>query len=75
MKETYQPPAIIRSDALEGEGIVPLVVAGVTVKAAAALLAGYVAGRAVAKVMDVRPSFKMPSLIKSRSDEHDLCMD
>lgn len=62
MKEKYLRPTVINAGNLENEGLVPIVVAGVTAKAAAALLAGYVAGRAVSKVMKANPSIKMPSL-------------
>ena len=74
MKEKYTSPSVVSADSLSGEGLVPIAVAGVTVKAAAALLAGYAAGRAVTKAVGARPYFKMPSLKILRSDNNGICM-
>lgn len=72
MKEKYLRPAVISAGTLEN-GIIPIAaVAGVTVKGALALLAGYMAGRAATKVMEARPHFKLPSL--QRSVEDDICL-
>ncbi|MBR0289779.1 MAG: hypothetical protein IJQ82_12450 [Selenomonadaceae bacterium] len=61
MKEKYLRPAVISAKDFEGEGIIPAALAP-----AAALLGGYVVGRAVAKVLDARPNFKLPSLTEGR---------
>ena len=60
MKEAYCSPTIVSARAGEGEGLIPL--AAVTITGASALLAGYAAGRAVAKVMEARPSLRLPTL-------------
>lgn len=73
MKEKYLRPAIINSGTLEGNGIAPLAVAGVTIKGIAALLGGFLLGKAAAKAM-ARPTFKLPSLTKGRDSEDDFCM-
>lgn len=62
MKEKYLRPAVINADTLEGMGIVPLVIAGVTIKGAAALLGGFLAARAATKAISARPVFKLPTL-------------
>lgn len=62
MKEKYLRPVVINADTLEGIGIVPLVVAGVTIKGAAALLGGFLAARAATKAISARPVFKLPTL-------------
>lgn len=74
MKEKYLRPAVVNAGTLEGAGITPLVVAGVTIKAAAALLAGFMAGKAATKVMDARPAFKLPSLTKFKENDNDFCL-
>ncbi len=74
MKDKYSRPVIVSSEAIEGDGITPLVVAGVTIKAAAALLGGFMAGRAATKIMKASPAFKMPGLKILGSDENDFCM-
>ena len=72
MKEKYLRPAVVSAGNLE-IGIIPFAataaVAGVTVKGALALLAGYMAGRAATKVMEARPHFKLPSLTEGRRIE------
>lgn len=72
MKEKYKRPAVINADTLEGNGLAPLAVAGITIKGALALLGGFMAGRAATKIMEARPAFKLPSL--QRSVDNDLCM-
>lgn len=72
MKEKYLRPALVNAGTLEGEGIFPL--AAVTATKAAAILAGYAAGRVVKKVMDARPAFKLPSLTKPKEIDNDFCM-
>lgn len=75
MKEKYSSPMIVNAEIAEGkEGAFPFVVAGVTAKAAMALLAGYAAGRAVSKAVKASPNFKLPSLKMFRGDENDFCM-
>ena len=74
MKEKYLRPSIVHSDAAEGQGAFPFVIAGVTIKAAAALLGGYAAGRAVAKAVEARPSFKLPSLVNSEDLNYDISL-
>ena len=69
MKQKYFPPTILNSDTLEGTGVVPLVIAGVTVKGAAMLLGGFLAGRAATKAMSARPALKLPSLTEGRRVE------
>ena len=61
MKEKYLRPAVVNSGIIEREGIIPAALAP-----AAAPLGGYVVGRAVAKVLDARPNFKLPSLTEGR---------
>lgn len=73
MKEKYLRPAVINADTLEGNGIAPLAIAGVTIKGIAFLLGGFLAGKAVAKAM-ARPAFKLPSLTNDRSYNNDFCM-
>ncbi len=68
MKEKYLRPALVNAGTLEGNGITPIAVAGITLKAAAALLGGYMASRAATKVMDARPAFKMDGLPKFVGD-------
>ncbi|MBR0261735.1 MAG: hypothetical protein IJQ85_08085 [Selenomonadaceae bacterium] len=70
MKEKYLRPAIINSGTLEGNGIVPFALAA---KGVAALLGGFVLGKAAAKAM-ARPTFKLPSLTKGRNSEDDFCL-
>ena len=73
MKEKYLRPAVVSAETLEGNGITPLVVAGVTIKGIAALLGGFLLGKAAAKAM-ARPAFKLPSLTKGRESDDDFCM-
>lgn len=73
MKEKYLRPAVVNADTLEGNGVAPLALAGVTIKGVAFLLGGFLAGKAVAKAM-ARPAFKLPSLTKGRSYDDDFCM-
>ena len=70
MKEMYLRPAVVSADNLEGREIMPL--AAVTSVKALALLAGYAAGRVVTKVVEARPSFKLPSLTEIRGDRDDI---
>ena len=72
MKEKYLRPAVVNAGTLKAEGLIPL--AGVTIVKAAALLAGYMAGRAATKVMEARPAFKLASLTKGRTFNDDVCM-
>lgn len=72
MKEKYLKPALVNAGTLEGEGLIPL--AAVTSVKAVALLAGFAAGRAVTKVMDARPAFKLPSLTKFEGNADDFSM-
>ena len=72
MKEKYLRPVVVNADNLEGAGIVPFVIAGVTIKGAAALLGGFLAARVATKAIQARPVFKLPSLTRSVDD--DLCM-
>ena len=72
MKEQYSSPTIVGSNATEGDGLIPL--AAVTITGAAALLAGYAAGRAVTKVMEARPSIRLPYINTDRRDDNDLCL-
>lgn len=58
MKEKYIRPTVVSNQVLEGEGVVPLAAFG----GAAALLAGYAAGRAVTSAMNVNPVSKIPSI-------------
>lgn len=67
MKEKYLRPAIVNSGTLEG--IVPL---GMFPAAAVALVGGYAAGRVVKKLLDARPSIKLPSLKSFRSNKDDI---
>ena len=69
MKEKYLSPAVINADTLEGNGITPLVIAGVTIKGAAALLGGFLAARAATKAISARPVFKLPNLTEGRRVE------
>lgn len=69
MKEKYLRPAVINADTLEGNGLVPLVIAGVTIKGAAALLGGFLAARAATKAISARPVFKLPTLTEGRRVE------
>ena len=71
MKEKYSRPAIVNAGNFEIEGIIPW---AVTATKAVALLAGFVAGRAAAKVMEARPVFKLPSLTERKDSENDFCM-
>ena len=73
MKEKYLRPAVINSATLEGNGVAPLAVAGVTIKGIAALLGGFLLGKAAAKAM-ARPAFKLPSLTKGGNIDDDFCM-
>ena len=66
MKEKYLRPAVISASTLYGDGIIPL---GAAAAPAAALLAGYAVGRAVVKVLEARPVFKLPSLTEGRRVE------
>ena len=68
MKEKYLRPAVIDANTLEGNGVPPLVIAGVTIKGIAALLGGFLLGKAAAKAM-ARPTFKLPSLTEGRRVE------
>ena len=68
MKEKYFRPAVIDANTLEGNGVTPLVIAGVTIKGIAALLGGFLLGKAAAKAM-ARPAFKLPSLTEGRCVE------
>ena len=70
MKEKYLRPAVVNADTLELEGIFPL--AAVTATKAAALLAGLVVGRVATKLVEARPTFKLPSL--QRGVENDFCL-
>ena len=70
MKEKYSRPVVASAGALEFEGIFPL--AAVTATKAAALLAGLVAGRVATKLVEARPTFKLPSL--QRGVENDFSM-
>ena len=69
MKEKYFPPTILNADTFEGNGAIPLVVAGVTITKAAALLGGFLAARAATKAISARPAFKLPSLTEGRRGE------
>lgn len=69
MKEKYLRPAIVNSGTLEGEGIVPL---GMFPAAAVAIAGGYVAGRALKKLLDARPSIKLPGLTTFRSKKDNV---
>ncbi len=69
MKEKYLRPAVVDANTLEGNGIVPLVIAGVTIKGAAMLLGGFLAARAATKAVQARPVFKLPSLTEGRCIE------
>ena len=69
MKEKYLPPTILNSDTMEGTGLVPMVIAGVTIKGAAMLLGGFLAARAATKAVAARPTFKLPSLTEGRRVE------
>ena len=69
MKEKYFRPAVIDANTLEGNGVTPLVIAGVTIKGALMLLGGFMAGRAATKIMEARPHFKLPSLTEGRCVE------
>ena len=69
MKEKYLPPTILNAETLEGAGVVPLVIAGVTIKGAAMLLGGFLAARAAAKAVQARPTFKLASLTEGRHIE------
>lgn len=60
MKESYCRPMIVSAKSTDGEGLIPL--AAVTITGASALLAGYAVGRAVTKVMEARPSMRLPTL-------------
>ena len=62
MKETYLPPTIVNAETLEGTGVVPLMIAGVTIQGAAMLLGGFLAARAATKAVQARPAFKLPTL-------------
>ena len=64
MKEKYLRPVVVSASALNGEGIIPAALAP-----AAALLGGYAVGRAIAKALDARPKFKLPSLTEGRRVE------
>ncbi|MBO6179185.1 MAG: hypothetical protein J6O04_08430 [Selenomonadaceae bacterium] len=74
MKKPYLAPTIINANNMLDKGIAPLVVAGVTIKSAAALLAGYAAGRAVAKAVKALPSFKLPNLKPFGGVDSDICL-
>lgn len=74
MKEKYLRPAVINANTLEGNGVAPLVVAGVTITKAAALLGGFLAARLATKAVEARPLFKLPSLTKGMDSENDFCM-
>ena len=69
MKEKYSPPTILNAETLEGTGLIPLVIAGVTIKGAAMLLGGFMAARAATKAVSARPNFKLPSLTEGRRVE------
>ncbi len=59
LKKTYSRPTITSDSSIENqESAVPWV--------AAALLGGYVAGRAATKLMDARPITQKPSLVSRR---------
>lgn len=65
LKEMYLRPAVVGADCADTNGIIPL--AAVTIVKGAALLAGYAAGRAVAKAMAARPSISLRG-IKTKED-------
>jgi len=62
MKERYIRPTIVGTQAVDSEGIVPLAVVGPAIGPAAALLAGFAAGRAVASAMKANPVSKIPNI-------------
>lgn len=65
MKKTYSRPTITSDSSIENqEGAMPLVVGALA--GAAATVGGYVAGRAVTKLMDARPITQKPSLVSRR---------
>ena len=69
MKERYLTPTILNAETLEGSGLIPMVIAGVTIKGAAMLLGGFVAARLATKAVQARPTFKLSSLTEGRRDE------
>jgi len=64
MKEKYLRPSIVNANKLNGEGIIPAALAP-----AAALVGAYVFGRVIAKALEARPAFKLPSLTEGRRGE------
>ena len=62
LKEKYLRPSVTNAAKLEGEGFYP----------ALALLGGFVAGKGATKLMEARPSIKLPGLKKFGRKKHDI---